>query len=118
MFEFVISPSTRSFGALAGGDVQVGRVALDHLLEQRAQVDALAAAAGERSNHRVPVMGRDISRQRERRRSAHVTWCNAALPCEALRPLGICMVRRVSTARRDGVRARAQAQRRVPGLEL
>ena len=27
-------------GALAGGDVQVRRVALDHLLEQRAQVDA------------------------------------------------------------------------------
>ena len=33
-------------GPLAGGDVQIGRVALDHLLEQDAEVDAWSACAG------------------------------------------------------------------------
>ena len=46
MFELVISPSMRSFGPLAGRDVQVRRVALDHLLEQDAQVDGGWGRAG------------------------------------------------------------------------
>ena len=44
-------------GPLAGGDVQVGGVALDHLLEQRAQVDGVGGGCGHVTPAEVAVSG-------------------------------------------------------------
>ena len=47
-----MSPSMRSFGRSPARDVQIGRAALDHFLEQHAKVES-GGAGRSRSGHRI-----------------------------------------------------------------
>src|SRR5215204_5038160 len=61
--EHVFEPGVRDvtidakLRTLAGRDVQVRRIALDHFLEQRAEIDVCGARAGRRSGHGTRASG-------------------------------------------------------------